>query len=282
MNVRLKAAAICDCGRVRQKNEDNLFFNGLLLPENHKKSFFRKKAYSGSKCSVFGVFDGMGGFHAGEKASYAAAETAWELRRKNRTTTDPLQLLLDICNQANQAVCDLMQRNNNERMGTTAVMLTFANGRYYLCNVGDSPAFLLRRGELRQLSVEHTERTVFERVTGTKSDPKRKFRLTQHLGVFPDELKLEPYYDSGWISPGDTFLLCSDGLTDMLETAAIRRILQGSGTAGEAARQLLSEALSAGGKDNITAIVIKVEEASGIRNTVLNLRSSGGKRVRGK
>lgn len=254
--MQLKVSAVCDPGKLREINEDNLFINGSFLPELHVATYSVTKRYSTLFKPLFCVFDGMGGYDAGEKASYLAAAVTEKLFRSTSHLSRSKQLLPDICTQANLTLCDEMLKGNIERLGTTAAMLLFSGKQYFLCNIGDSPIFLLRNDSLLEISKEHTERRLYEAIMGQKSDPGKKFRLTQNIGIFPDELVLEPYFSQGQLMEKDTFLICSDGITDMLDTMQIKYILQQKNVAA-AAQELLCRALDAGGKDNITAIVIR-------------------------
>ena len=254
--MRLEVAAISDRGRIRSGNEDNLILNGEILPEVHNETARLGRTLSAAGCAFFGVFDGMGGYDMGETASFLSATAARDLWQENGRREKPEAFLRRICERANEAVCGEMTRRNSSRIGSTAALLLTGGANYHLCNVGDSPIFLLRRGELRELSQEHTERKIYEAVTGTKCDPKKKFKLTQHIGMFPDDLVMEPYYCDGRMRANDVFLLCSDGLTDMLDRETIAEILQ-TPDAQAAAEQLVEGALNAGGRDNITVIVIR-------------------------
>jgi protein phosphatase len=143
-------------------------------------------------------------------------------------------------------------------MGTTASMLYFQKRAYTLCNIGDSPVFRYRHGQLTQIHQEHTERATYESVTGKKAEPGKKFRLTQNIGIFPDEITIEPYCAVGDLKPGDIYLICSDGITDMVSSAQIIETLNAQPTAADIAQSLEEQALAAGGKDNATIICIRV------------------------
>lgn len=253
--MRVLAAAVSDTGKVREKNEDNLLFGGdILAPGQQTLPAAQLELDTEAPC-LLGVFDGMGGYAGGEKASAIAAEVAREAEL--HSGEDLPQRLREICLEANDAVCEAAEGSH---MGTTAAMLCFAGNRYVLCNVGDSPVFLLRHGKLRQVSVDHNLRSVYEAATGKKADPKQKFRLTQCIGIPREEMQITPYVAAGRIRPGDVFLICSDGVTDMLPLQSIREILSRNPEPREMTAQLLEAALAAGGVDNITAICLKVPD----------------------
>ena len=252
--MQLKVSAISDRGKLRAGNEDNIFVNGVSLPEVHTETYSVAKQFSTLGKPLFAVFDGMGGYEAGERASFLAAAATDRLAKPAFLRSK--NLLPKICEAANQAVCQEMKLHKGTRMGTTAAMLLFSGSQYFLCNVGDSPIFLMREGTLLELSKEHTERAVYEAVTGKKSEPGRKFRLTQNLGIASEEVMLDPYYTEGALQIGDTFLICSDGVTDMLDQEQIAWILKRRDVSSMA-ETLWKSAMEAGGKDNITAIVIR-------------------------
>ena len=127
----------------------------------------------------------------------------------------------------------------------------YLSGRYaYVCNVGDSRAYRLRDGEFLQLSCDHVEKR--------PGRDQKKAALTQHLGFGSEEIEIEPYIAKGELKRGDTYLLCSDGLSDMLTNFEITDIMLGCEDAEDCVRQLIDSALQHGGRDNITAIVCKL------------------------
>lgn len=254
-------------GKVRQKNEDNLYVNGLVLEQQNDGLSPREIQLSTKEARLVGVFDGMGGYAAGERASFLAANAAAELADAHLKTLTGEDLMLRICQLANQRVCEEMLQGDNARIGTTASMLHLYQDRYTVCNVGDSPVFLYRDGALAMISMEHTERANYERITGKKAPPNKKFRLTQNIGIFTDEMLIEPYWASDDIHSGDCFLLCSDGLTDMVSTEMIAEVLAGSLTMQQKAQTLLQMALDNGGKDNITIVLVSAEEEAELPQT---------------
>jgi hypothetical protein len=125
----------------------------------------------------------------------------------------------------------------------------------YVCDLGDSPIFLIHGGDIRQISYEHTERHNYEQIFGDNYDKNKKFRLTQHLGIFPNEMVLSPYNKREPFEVGDRFLICSDGVTDMIPKQEIAAIISSKKTVDKAAELLLKTALDNGGRDNITIIL---------------------------
>ena len=129
-------------------------------------------------------------------------------------------------------------------------MVCFDRRQIYVCNVGDSRIYRLRDGELRQLSRDHVRQLV---IPGQSKAP-----LSQYLGVDPDELRLTPAIVKGKLKLADTYLLCSDGLTDMVGEEEIRDILQAEPVTRSCAAALVDAALKNGGRDNVTVIVCSI------------------------
>ena len=254
--MRLLAAACSHVGKVRRKNEDNLCFGGEILPELKEEACFLQRDPVKEEIPFFAVFDGMGGYAGGERASWLMAELAQQMcAGSDRPLTK--ERLLQLCFDANEAVCDEMERSGYAHMGTTASMLYFGRKTYTLCNIGDSPVFRFREGMLTAIHQEHTERSVYEAVTGRTAEPGRKFRLTQNIGLPSDEVLIERYVCEDKLKAGDVFLICSDGITDMVPVSRIISVLKQVKDPSVIARYLLELALEAGGKDNATVICIR-------------------------
>lgn len=246
----LDAACLCNTGKVRKNNEDNFYFDGQRLEEDNKgleHPVTMRKTLRREVCVA--VFDGMGGENFGECASFAAADCMQKTTRKWKDFFIPeREFLNSMCLRINDAVVAKQQELCTERMGSTMAALYFSHGYVYACNLGDSRAYRLRDGELLQLSEDHIE----------KREGKRKAPLTQHLGISPENFLIEPYIAKSELKQGDQYLLCSDGLTDMLTDREIAEILSASKTPEESVRQLIDTALKKGGKDNVTAIVCQL------------------------
>ena len=254
MGLIIQAACGCHRGLKRRKNEDNFYFDGKCLEQENNG--LKNPAYLEEplKNGVFyGVFDGMGGENFGELASYAAAR---QMQQSQRKLADFLvsekKYLERLVEQMNQAVVDVQKALMTNRMGSTMVGLYFSGRYVYACNVGDSRAYRLRNGEFLQISVDHTEK--IPEVEGKKAP------LSQYLGFDTEEIQLDPYIAKGKVEAEDLYLLCSDGLTDMLSNFEISDIMLNCQDVEACARMLIEKALDHGGKDNITVIVCKIIE----------------------
>lgn len=255
--MRLNAYAVSHVGNVRSKNEDNLFFNNMILKKANKHFCFGKSNLRINKPVYLGVFDGMGGMSDGDKASYIAATTTKQIiKNKNKNVIETLE---KICVKANENICQEMKGVNKLKMGATLSMLSFQRDNYYLCNVGDSPILLFRDHKISEISHEHTEKDNLE-LFGNKQPEKKKYKLTQHLGIPSEEMEIEPYFSKGRLLLNDKFIICSDGLTDMVDYDDIKQCLQSEKSIKKAVKSLLEKALKNGGKDNITIIGIDVKK----------------------
>lgn len=251
MKYTIQAACWCITGKVRKNNEDNFFFDGRCLEmENaglkHPVGF--ETAIKNGLCMA--LFDGMGGENFGEMASYAAAR---QMQRAERTLSDffiPEKKYLErMVSQLNEAVMTVQKEMLTDKMGSTVAALYFSGPYVYSCNVGDSRAYRLRDGEFQQISVDHVE----------KRPGARKSPLTQYLGMDPEEIEIEPHIAKGGIKKGDRYLLCSDGLTDMVTNFEIADIMLNSEDAESCVNKLVNTALEHGGRDNITVIVCNLK-----------------------
>lgn len=231
--MRLRVGARTDVGRVRKGNEDS---------------------YTASE-PLFAVADGMGGHQGGEVASSLALEV---IGKGDGT-------LEELVREANDAVYRRAAQDPGlAGMGTTLTVLRADDEVLRLAHVGDSRAYLLRAGKLQRLTKDHTvvERLVDEgRLTPEEAEihPQRSI-LTRALGVDEalqvDQESIEP-------RAGDRLLLCSDGLTGMVDEDRIARILTENADPQAAADALVAAANEAGGQDNVTAVVIDVLDGKG-------------------
>lgn len=247
------SACGCNIGRIRNNNEDNFCFNGVILQaENRGLRDVLFASGSLDKPFCIGIFDGMGGEAFGEEASYIAAKV---LKEKSANCTGTAEkVLLEACYEANTLICAEARKRAASVIGSTTTALWLEENNAVLLNLGDSKAFLLRNDSLEQISVEHTDRARLETLGITM----RKPRLTQHLGIDPSDMILEPAIWHGNILSGDRFLLCSDGLTDMVFESEIADVLLSLSEPSDCVRKLINAAIANGGRDNITVVVCNI------------------------
>lgn len=253
MSMKISAACGCHVGRRRANNEDNFIFDGNCL-DSENRGLKDIWAFSRplQKRELFAVFDGMGGESFGELASHTAAKY---VQNKKKTIFErlvsPEKYMENLCQEANVAVVQKAKELKITHMGTTIVGLLIDGKSAVVGNLGDSRAYRLRANELIQISKDH----VSQNREGQRSKPP----LTQHLGIDPQDLFIEPFVSPVEMKVGDKFLLCSDGLTDMVCDEDIEAILYSANTPQECVYSLMSKALDNGGRDNITVIVVIVE-----------------------
>lgn len=258
--MKLSAAVVCVKGPIRKMNQDNYCLNHTFrsLQEQDSASDWSSER----KVQVFSVCDGMGGEEAGEEASLRAVKLLSQCTEED-AANDWQQLIAD----ANARVCDLCAERGI-RAGTTLAMLTLEGGSAKAINVGDSRIYLIRDGQIRQLSYDHTEfQTMVDAGVFTAADFARSTthnHLTQHLGIRPDELVLDPYVQSvDEVQTGDVFLLCSDGLYGTVSDQVMLELIQQGDTPEETCRKLVNQAIEDGSRDNVTAMLVEVQDAGG-------------------
>ncbi len=235
-----------DVGKVRQGNEDALFADG--------------------ERGVFIVADGMGGHVAGEVASQIVTETVGpgvsEAIEQGLRGPALRKRMLELIEEANQRILERAQDEPEKRgMGTTLTLLALVpDDGYVIDQVGDSRGYLLREGELRQITRDHT--VVQQQVDRGALTPEQardhplSHILTRALGT--DNAVTADSYGAD-VKPGDVFLLCSDGLSGMVPDSRLQGILdRPTENLDEIADALIAAANEAGGLDNVTALIVKI------------------------
>lgn len=249
MNYNILFSCVSHIGRRRSMNQDNFICNGqYIASEEDSIKFPLEGCMTVHAPLFFGVFDGMGGEECGEIASLIAAQQAAKTVIGKHPTDD----FLKYCTEANEKICQYAQDHDIGSMGTTAAMLAFAKSGIVLCNIGDSKIFHFSEGVMEQISLDHVVLSAY----GTKPP------LSQNLGIPSDELLIEPYIACGKYHPEDIYLICSDGLTDMVKSDEIEEVLADM-PFEKVTQTLLDKALVNGGRDNITIIVCKIKRKTG-------------------
>ena len=233
---------ITDTGRVRDSNEDYCFASDAPV---------------GGLPNLFMVADGMGGHNAGEYASEFAIRLVLDEIRAHKISDPPqaIRQALSLANRAlyHRAVSDPAKAG----MGTTFVAATIVDGRLFVANVGDSRLYVVYPGNLMQITLDHSfvEEMVRNGII-TRSEAllrKDRNKITRAVGVTE---QVEPDFFDVELNSGAKVLLCTDGLTNMVDNEKILAVLNGAGTVQEKTTKLVDAANEKGGKDNITVIVI--------------------------
>jgi serine/threonine protein phosphatase PrpC len=242
--MRAVAAGLTDVGRHRTHNEDRF----LLVPE----------------VQLFVVADGMGGHQSGEVASRMAAGAIASFCRSDEGRALPvIERLTAAVNDANARICARSEDSRRHRgMGTTVVAAVFDGEarRIAVAHAGDSRCYRIRGGYIAQLTRDHSliSDVLAERPDLSESDlaylPKNV--ITRALGIGPT---LEVDVHQAEVEVGDVYLLCSDGLHGLVSDADIAAIIEDSKGLTEACTRLIGQANRQGGKDNITAVVVRIE-----------------------
>ncbi len=259
--LRLDVAQLTDVGRKREHNEDNMAY---VIPKDPQ--VMTKKG------ALFIVADGMGGHAAGEVASEIAVDTVSNTYYQD-DSEDVAASLLQAIKRANALIHQRAAENMlRSGMGTTCVAAVLRGNMAYIANVGDSRAYFMRNGQVKQVSQDHSwvaeqvraglltddqarthaQRNVITRCLGTQADV--------DIDIFTEELR-----------EGDSLVLCTDGLSGLVSDDEIQRIVE-QYVPQESVYHLIERANSNGGPDNITAIVLRVLEVGveppGVRRPV--------------
>ena len=253
---KIKIAEITDVGMVRDHNEDAIGSNaeiGLLV-----------------------LADGMGGYNAGEVASGIAVQTITELacegaNRETRNEVDPHSgmmrqtiILRDAISRANKIIYQTAQSQTNcEGMGTTLVAAMFYDTRISIAHVGDSRAYRLRGGNFEQLTMDHSLlQELVDRGFYSEEEAQRSTNrnyVTRALGVEPSVDVEVQEFD---VLPGDVYLLCSDGLPDMVEDDDIHLTIKTfNASLDTVGQQLVQLTNDHGGRDNVSIILAQVTDS---------------------
>jgi protein phosphatase len=248
----MKIWGATDKGRQREGNEDSVY------PHSEVETFQPSAERLEYKGQLLIVADGVGGAQAGAEASRWAIRVAVE-RYYDLDGASPGEDLRTAIEIANNSLNQYLQSTGTREAGSTMAAVVIHRNRLYVANVGDSRVYLLRNGELRQLTTDHTltQRKIDQGIIRSDQadmDPDQSV-LTRSMGAGPS-------VDVDLLSPrqlesGDVVLLCSDGLTDMLSDAEIAHIL-GNNSPKRAAQKLIRDANRAGGFDNISVVIAQV------------------------
>ena len=258
--VRIQSTVINNKGRVRGNNEDSFYFNGIFMPRNRMDHGALVVKEFRDEIQLYAVCDGMGGTDSGEDASFCAVNGLAGRRQEQRKLLDANELkhtLREISDQVYEEACQRGQKS-----GTTIAMMLLQGQQVVFANVGDSRIYRFRNRTLTQISMDHSK---VQRMISmglltpeqARKDPSRHV-ITQYLGMSP-EVRVSPYIVTDQsLQKGDIYLLCSDGLTDMVEDTQIEAILQKEKKLSDAVKALFEEAMKNGGRDNTTIILVHI------------------------
>ena len=237
----LKTFSITDIGQKRKQNQDYVFTSEIPV---------------GPLENLFIVADGMGGHNAGDYASkYAITTIVEEIQQSKESVVASMEKAIQSANSHIRT----KSRENEELngMGTTVVAATIEGDTMCVANVGDSRLYVINK-EIKQITVDHSLVEEMVRMGGIGREQARvhqdKNIITRAIGA-EDDLEIDFFQVK--LEEGDFILMCSDGLTNMIEDEDIRMLLQGQRDIVEKAEVLVNTANNNGGKDNIAVIVIE-------------------------
>ena len=262
--MRATAAGLTDVGLQREHNEDSYVVLGVH--------------------DLFVVADGMGGHQAGDVASQLATETVGEFFERTSKDDNPWPFQRDpqLSEEENRLVAAIRMANRQiyarstsarelRGMGTTFVGALFsgADERMYVGHVGDSRAYRVRDGEIAQLTRDHSLFNDYLAAMPDMSEEQQselpKNVITRALGM-QDSVEVDILSDVP--SVGDVYVLCSDGLSGMITDEEIRDVVVGTTDLDEMCRRMVMMANEHGGEDNITVVVVRIEEGSDVRDSM--------------
>ena len=251
MCYQIKYAYTSHIGKIRGNNEDNFWCCGNSLPaDNLGSEGIHTGVISRAKIPALAVSDGMGGESCGEMAAFLASEefgNYYEINKKN-LKKNPDSFVEGLCRSMNQAICRYGDANHINSMGTTVAMLLFGAESIYACNLGDSRVYAVDDSGFFQISTDHVEgKYAFG-----------KAPLTQYLGIPEEQQFPDPSVSEMKYKIGKKFLLCSDGMTDMLSDGEIADILTREIPLESTVEILLERVLKKGARDNVTIVLCEV------------------------
>ena len=254
----IKAALRSGMGRVRHNNEDAYYFNGSFHSLDSMDIEAKEKTYVLLEGSLFAVCDGIGGQNNGELASYNAVSSMSDLQNQLRGR-DFNAVIQNWVKRTNISV-----RQASSEGGCTLALLYFQANALRIAHIGDSRIYRFHEGVLTQLTQDHSKVQMLVSAgvlspQEARTHPQRHV-ITRYLGMNSDMVECEATIGRPLpIINRDKYIICSDGITDMLDELEIRDYLLSTSDIERCTEVLYQAALSAGGRDNTTIILIEIE-----------------------
>ena len=273
MTISIDSFGIADQGKVRKSNQDN-----FLIVDINKSVDVRYSSLSadalGNRFGTIGgqllaVADGVGGGPDGDRASEGAIAALLRYASEtvgcfNSFSAAKEHELFEKLEQTVRGVHDRLLEEHEGKHGqvpaTTLTMILLVWPRAYLVHVGDSRAYVRRRGRVQQLTRDQTFGEYMINIGAWTEEQASRARPAATLASAIGGTELTPVVGLVDLEPGDSIMLCTDGLTKHVDDPRVEAVLNDSGTAEATARQLLSDALAGGGTDNIAIIVVRSAE----------------------
>jgi protein phosphatase len=280
VTIAIDCFGLTDPGRVRPNNEDQF----LVADLGKSLTVLQSSLPGGDHANKFGVAhgkllvvaDGMGGVEGGEVASGLAVRTVsgyvlhampWFFRVEDGREGElegELKTALEACQRKVEAAQD----DGHRRMGTTLTMAYLSWPRLYVVHAGDSRCYLARGGRLHQITRDHTlaQKMVERGVLSAEQADSSRWSHVLYNCIGGGGGHLDPEVYKAVLRPGDTVLLCTDGLGKYVADGDVLGVLDRTGSAEDAARELVAAANAAGGDDNVTVVVARIREADETTN----------------
>ncbi len=253
-----KSAVTSRIGKVRYNNQDNYLFckkRIRSIDQDNTEIFLYKT--NGSDSLLEMIFDGMGGENFGEKASFIAAtefkNNINSLISELEENVNRKEVIKKYSNIVNRKLVDINKKDNLGTSGTTLAGVFIKGNEALSFNIGDSSVLLFRDEKLTKISKDHVQN--FKR-----DDNSYKGALVQYIGIDLEDFYLTPYVEEFKIQSGDKIIICSDGITNMLNNEDIVNIVSRKKPLEGLVEELINESLKKGGSDNMTINLIEVRE----------------------
>ncbi len=241
--MKTECIAKSHVGRKRKSNEDSILANNAQ--------------------NIFIIADGMGGLAGGREASRLAVETVMNYLTDKNEIEDPIRMLSDSLEEANSALYAYSKQSlGNRKVGTTLTALMIKESKYYIGHIGDSRCYRLRLSDMKTITEDQTlvnDLLKQGRITAEQAiiHPERHI-ITEAVGISES---ISALFYQGEIRPKDIYLLCTDGLYDLVNEDEIKKEMETARSdLTRAADNLISTANRMGGDDNISLILVKISE----------------------
>ena len=259
MSIKLRAAVLSGCGCVRKNNEDAFYFNGRFAELTDMNKEHQYTDDMDINTALFAVCDGIGGRNHGEIASFTTVKRLSECQISLKTQGFE-QTMLDWTEKISVQV-DIL----SEGGGCTMALVYFDDDCVRIAHIGDSRVYRWHKGLLTQLTKDHSKIQLLMDAgiltsVQAKKHPDRHM-INRYIGMKQDEDRT-CMLEFGLPMPickGDRYLICSDGVTDMLDHMQIADLVEKSKNAEDCAQTIYHQALMAGGRDNTTILTVEIE-----------------------
>ncbi len=261
--VTLEIAAVTDIGQKRASNQDNFYVNGCYI-DHYDIAAERFETVDSMETHVLAVCDGMGGQADGDVAAMIGVSTIADYSRRLSASGASLeeteQTARDMLHEANDRIL-AYSRTTGKKMGSTASVLVVASDYVYACNLGDSEIYHKNQYGIERLSKPQTFAQALVDVGAISEDQAShsyiRNQLSQYLGM-ENRRAIRPNQQITSIRNGDMLLICSDGITDVLQSHSIYASLSSGRPVKDIADALIEKALRKGSGDNLTVVIARV------------------------